>query len=301
MSASVRADARGGHLVDLSHASALRRHRQPDPFPAAHASVLGVPVWLTQEQALLDAIADAVLTRRPTVFTGLYAAMFRLLDRDPDLRRYVESSVTYPDGYGVVRELGLRGIPDVPRLATTDVVHPIVRLAADQQWRVGLYGGGAGVAERAAAALRESAPGLEVASVWDGFTAEPGVAELREAQLDLVFVGLGAPRQDQWAHDTAVSAGIPAVLTCGGLFDFLCGDRRRAPQWMQQCGLEWSFRLALEPRRLARRYLDGNLYFLRRCRLERTAVARGGLANWPEPALGGRMVLGSGAAEVQAK
>lgn len=299
MSSSVRADARG-HLVDISHATALRRHRQPYPSPAPHSEILGVAIWLTEKQALLDAIADAVLTRRPTVFTGLYAAMFRQMDRDPDLRRYVENSVTYPDGYGVVRELGLRGIAGVPRLATTDVVHPIVRLAADKGWRIGLYGGAAGVAERAATALRESSPGLEVVAVWDGFDAEPSVAELREARLDLVFVGLGAPRQDQWAHDTAVSAGIPAVLTCGGLFDFLCGDRRRAPKWMQQCGLEWSFRLALEPRRLARRYLDGNLYFVRRCRDERTAAARRGRVGWPEPALGGRIALEPRTAETQA-
>jgi N-acetylglucosaminyldiphosphoundecaprenol N-acetyl-beta-D-mannosaminyltransferase len=300
MRSSVRADARGGHLVDLSHASALRRRRQQYSSLAADSSILGVPVWLTEEQALLDAIADAVLTRRPAVFTGLYAAMFRQMDRDPDLRRYVERSVTYPDGYGVVRELGLRGVLGVPRLATTDVVHPIVGLAVDQKWRVGFYGGVPGVAERAAAALRKTAPGFEVVWVRDGFSPQPSIAELREARLDLVFVGLGAPRQDQWAHETAISAGVPAVLTCGGLFDFLCGDRRRAPKWMQQWGLEWSFRLALEPRRLARRYLDGNLYFLRRCRGERTAAARGRLANWPEPALGGRMTLEPRAAETQA-
>lgn len=299
MHSSVRADVRG-HVVELSHASARRRHRELSSSRAPHSEILGVAIWLTEERALLDAIGDAVLTRRSTVFTGLYAAMFRQIDRDPDLRRYVASSVTYPDGYGVVRELGLRGFAGVPRLATTDVVHPIVRLAADERWRVGLYGGAPGVAERAAAALRESAPGLEVVAVWDGFAAEPSVAELRAANLDVVFVGLGAPRQDQWAHDTAVSAGVPAVLTCGGLFDFLCGDRRRAPKWMQRCGLEWSFRLALEPRRLARRYLDGNLYFVRRCRGERTATTRRDLASWPEPAQHGRMAFAHRSAEMQA-
>ena len=70
-------------------------------------------------------------------------------------------------------------------------------------------------------------------------------------------------------YEVACKAGVPAVLTCGGLFDFLAGDRRRAPRWMQRTGLEWAFRVMLEPRRLFVRYLLGNWFFLSAARRER--------------------------------
>jgi N-acetylglucosaminyldiphosphoundecaprenol N-acetyl-beta-D-mannosaminyltransferase len=241
---------------------------------APRARLIGVPVTVVTEERLLDAVSHVVDSHAPTVFVGLYAALYRTLEQQPNYRDLVTRSVTYPDGAGVVKELHKRGVDEAQRLATTDVVHPICRLAAARGWRVGLYGAAPGVAERAAQALAVSAAGVQVSAVWDGYSGGPSVEELRAANLDILFVALGAPRQEAWAHDTAVRAGVPAVLTCGGLLDFLSGDKRRAPRWMQRAGLEWVFRILLEPRRLLGRYLLGNSHFLRQARTDRVRLAR---------------------------
>jgi N-acetylglucosaminyldiphosphoundecaprenol N-acetyl-beta-D-mannosaminyltransferase len=238
------------------------------------SAVLSAPISVVTEAALLGTLDDVVTARRPTVFVGLYAALFRVLAHDASYRRLVHASVNYPDGNGLVSELRRRGVASAERLATTDVVHPITRLAADRGWRVGLYGAAPGVAERAAENLRAGVPGLQIVRVWDGYGDGPSAADLRAARLDVLFVAIGAPRQEAWAYDVAVPAGVPAILTCGGLLDFLSGDRRRAPRWMQRASLEWAFRVMLEPRRLLSRYLKGNGYFLWHARQERRRNAR---------------------------
>lgn len=231
--------------------------------------VLGMPVTVVTDAALLEKISTAVDSRTPTVFVGLYAALFRITAGDVNYRDLVARSVTYPDGQGVVTELHKRGVLDAQRLATTDMVYPIVALAALRGWRIGLYGAAPGVADRAAAKLMRAAPGAQVVAAWDGYSGGPSVEELRSARVDVLFVALGAPRQETWAHDVGAAAGVPAVLTCGGLLDFVAGDKRRAPGWVQRGGLEWAFRVLLEPRRLLGRYLLGNAYFLWHARRDR--------------------------------
>jgi N-acetylglucosaminyldiphosphoundecaprenol N-acetyl-beta-D-mannosaminyltransferase len=125
------------------------------------------------------------------------------------------------------------------------------------------------VAERAAEAIRATAAGISIVAVWDGFSGGPSVEELRDVRPQLLLVAIGAHAQERWSYEIAAAAGVPAIVTCGGLFDFLAGDKRRAPAWMQRMGLEWLFRLALEPRRLISRYLLGNSDFLLRARAER--------------------------------
>jgi N-acetylglucosaminyldiphosphoundecaprenol N-acetyl-beta-D-mannosaminyltransferase len=251
---------------------AHRRGSDAARFAPPVASILGVSFSVVDEAGLLDAVRAVVRAADPTVFVGLYAALFRRLADDPQYRNLIDRSVTYPDGFGVVRELRKRGVSSAMRLATTDMVYPLTADAARNGWRIVLFGARPGVAERAARALERSAPGVAIVGIWDGYSGGPSVIQLREARADVALVAIGAPAQERWAFDVAVPAGVPAIMTCGGLFDFLAGDKRRAPAWMQRAGLEWLFRVLLEPRRLIRRYLEGNLYFLRRARRERADV-----------------------------
>jgi N-acetylglucosaminyldiphosphoundecaprenol N-acetyl-beta-D-mannosaminyltransferase len=91
----------------------------------------------------------------------------------------------------------------------------------------------------------------------------PHVIELINAFApDILFVGLGDPLQQHWVETYRDQLNAPAILTCGGLFDWVSGDNRRAPRWMISSGFEWLWRLMIEPRRLASRYLIGNPVFL---------------------------------------
>jgi N-acetylglucosaminyldiphosphoundecaprenol N-acetyl-beta-D-mannosaminyltransferase len=89
------------------------------------------------------------------------------------------------------------------------------------------------------------------------------VAQINSARPDFVWVGLGAPQQDLWVASHRSRLTAAAVLAVGAAFDFHAGTRRRAPRWMQRTGMEWFFRLAMEPRRLARRYTVINARFVR--------------------------------------
>jgi N-acetylglucosaminyldiphosphoundecaprenol N-acetyl-beta-D-mannosaminyltransferase len=101
-----------------------------------------------------------------------------------------------------------------------------------------------------------------------GFEKDPATAQavllrIQSAHPDILLVGLGAPKQEYWIQDNSYALPCKLVMGVGGTFDLLSGQLRRAPKWVQTCGLEWLFRLCLEPRRLAARYLLGNLYFFK--------------------------------------
>lgn len=88
------------------------------------------------------------------------------------------------------------------------------------------------------------------------------VEDIRSVAADIVWVGLGTPKQDRWAADLCAALPVVAVAV-GAAFDFIAGAKRQAPPWMQRNGMEWLFRLGCEPRRLWRRYLFGNARFVR--------------------------------------
>jgi N-acetylglucosaminyldiphosphoundecaprenol N-acetyl-beta-D-mannosaminyltransferase len=156
-----------------------------------------------------------------------------------------------------------------------DLLLAVCRASTRQGWRHFFYGGGPGVADRMAARLRSRFPALEIAGVYSP-PFQPMTAEQDEALLqrigatgpDIVWVGLGTPKQERWmaAHIGRLSA--PVLIGVGAAFDFHAGAKRQAPRWMQRCGLEWSFRLMTEPRRLGKRYLVNNPLFVWRIALQ---------------------------------
>jgi N-acetylglucosaminyldiphosphoundecaprenol N-acetyl-beta-D-mannosaminyltransferase len=155
----------------------------------------------------------------------------------------------------------LLGCPLPERVAGSDLLLPLLELAARRRWRVYLLGGAPGVAEATAKMLTERM-GITVAG-WDDSRIESdgsdptggSFARAGAARADLVFVALGPPKQELWI-DRAREAINPAVaLGVGASLDFLVGKYKRAPRWLASSGLEWAYRLSQEPRRLWRRYL----------------------------------------------
>jgi N-acetylglucosaminyldiphosphoundecaprenol N-acetyl-beta-D-mannosaminyltransferase len=147
---------------------------------------------------------------------------------------------------------------------------PLLERAVQEQMRDVLLGGGPGVAELAAKNLREQMPGLQVVDTLAprlGLSATDEeracIERLARAKADLIFVCLGAPKQEFFS-DRNVAALAPAVLVCfGAAVDFAAGTVPRAPAWVSRVGLEWAFRLVREPRRLASRYLLRDPEFLK--------------------------------------
>jgi N-acetylglucosaminyldiphosphoundecaprenol N-acetyl-beta-D-mannosaminyltransferase len=188
---------------------------------------------------------------------------------DPAFRRVVDSAdrVT-PDGVPLVTALRSLGLRHARRVYGPTLTTVVCRRAAELGLPVGFYGGTPDVLGAVTAALAERLPGLEIAfshsPPFRPLSAEEDaavVAAIHDAGVKILFVGLGCPKQERWmgAHRDVLRC---PMLGVGAAFDFIAGAKRQAPHWLQRLGLEWSFRLLAEPRRLWRRYLVGNPRFL---------------------------------------
>lgn len=167
------------------------------------------------------------------------------------------------DGAPVAAYLRLRLKENWPVLPGSSVLPTLLEQAAAAGHSVGFLGGSAEMHQKLRAALTQDFPTLQVTGYWAPSRAElthPESAraiaeEIQATGTQLLVVGLGKPRQEQWIQDYGVQSGARVLLAFGASADFLAGTVERAPAWMQRYGLEWLHRLLSEPKRLSRRYL----------------------------------------------
>lgn len=185
---------------------------------------------------------------------------------------YANASLVLADGMPVVAAARLLGHELPERVAGSDLAPALFEAAAAQGGlSVFLLGAAPGVAQRAASNISARWPSVKVVGTYSpplGFEADPAenqriLAQISAARPDLLLVGLGAPKQELWVNAFREQIEASATLCIGATIDFLAGERRRAPAWMQQHGLEWLHRVASEPRRLGSRYLRDALHFPR--------------------------------------
>ena len=186
------------------------------------------------------------------------------------------SDLVYCDGYGVRLAARLIGLPVPHRMTGADWIWGVAALCQESGRSLYLLGSEPGSSSEAAAALRRWYPRLVVEGThhgyfWaDGPHSERVLEHIAERRPDILLVGMGTPQQELWVdrHFERIEAGV--VWTVGALFDYLSGRTARAPHWISDHGFEWIFRLAVEPRRMWRRYLLGNPAFLYRVMQERS-------------------------------
>ncbi len=234
--------------------------------------VLGVAIDRVTRSEALARLDEFVREGRPRQVATVNLDFLRLAQRDTGFfAALAGADLVVADGMPVVWLSRLAGAPLPERVAGIDLVDDCAALAAERGYGVYLLGAAPGVASTAAAALRRRYPRLRIVGTlsppaWP-FAAEMDaelVASVREARPEMLFVALGAPRQDLWLAAHLHELGVPVCIGVGGSFDLLAGRLRRAPGWMQRHGLEWLFRLAQEPGRLWRRYLLRDLPLLAR-------------------------------------
>jgi N-acetylglucosaminyldiphosphoundecaprenol N-acetyl-beta-D-mannosaminyltransferase len=188
---------------------------------------------------------------------------------DPGYQQIIEAAdLVTPDGMPLVWGLRLLGVAGATRVYGPDLTPVVCQLASEQGVPVGFYGGSEDVLGTLTARLERRFPGLRVvyrsSPPFRPLTPEEQrqtVEDLQRSGARILFVGLGAPKQERWmaAHRGRVDA---VMLGVGAAFDFLAGRKRQAPGLVQRLGLEWLFRLVHEPRRLWRRYLYRNPRFV---------------------------------------
>lgn len=193
-----------------------------------------------------------------------------LLQDDVRLREiYEHAFLVVPDGVPLLWAARCLNQPLNGRVNGTDLFEQLCSIAARRNLTVFLLGGREGAADVAAAKLRERHPDIKILGTYCppfGFECDPAECEriierINEARPDLLFVGLGAPKQEYWMYDNRFRVRAQMALGIGVSFEFVGGIVARAPRWMQVSGLEWFFRLITEPKRMWKRYLVGNIYF----------------------------------------
>ncbi|MGE0760405.1 MAG: WecB/TagA/CpsF family glycosyltransferase [Pirellulaceae bacterium] len=196
-----------------------------------------------------------------------------LLQQDAGLRAaYADAGLVVADGWPIVRASRWLGQPLPERVAGSDLVPRLFDcFARRESLRVFLLGAAPGVAERAAARIRTTWPGVEVTGCYSpplGFEHDADenqaiLAHIAAARPDVLIVGFGAPKQELWVHRHRQELQAKIALCAGATIDFLAGQRHRAPPWMRRAGLEWLHRMLSEPRRLVRRYARDAIVFPR--------------------------------------
>jgi N-acetylglucosaminyldiphosphoundecaprenol N-acetyl-beta-D-mannosaminyltransferase len=235
--------------------------------------MMGLQIAGLREQEVITHVLRGVRERRGGWICPVNLDVLRKVVHDPAQRALVEQAdLRTADGMPLLWASRIARTPLPERVAGSALIRSLPGAAAAANASVFLLGGDPGVAEAAAHELRASTPGVRIAGTYCppfGFEDVPAElaaidAAVRAAEPDVVFVGLGFPKQERLI--LRLRAQFPSVwfISCGISLSFLSGDVRRAPGWAQRLGLEWLHRLAQEPRRLARRYLIEGLPFCAR-------------------------------------
>lgn len=226
--------------------------------------IIGTEVAITDYAEVLDRIDAAVSGRESIYICCAPASSLVNARRDPALRSAFDAAeIVTPDGMGVVHAARLLGEQLDDRVYGPDLMLAQLARAEQKGQRTYLYGGFDDSAlEQLIASLSARFPDLQIVGHESPPHRPPTsdetaatLARIDEAAADVVWVGLGSPKQEVWMHDVRAQLNAPVLCGVGAAFDFHAGRVDQAPKWMQSNGLEWLHRLGREPVRLGRRYL----------------------------------------------
>lgn len=249
----------------LSGAPVSAPAKDPQLRDTERIHILGLPVdaityetWLAQIGVWINHNrANSPDERRARHVCTTNPEFMMVAQDDVNFRNILRrADLCVPDGVGLLwaaRRLG-HSLPE--RVTGSDGVPRIAERAARAGWRLYLLGAAPGVAEKAAEVLQARFPGLQIAGTRSGSPAleeeDALVAYVNASGADILFVAYGAPQQDKWIARNLPRLNVSMAMGVGGAFDFIAGIVPRAPVWMREAGLEWLFRLYLQPWRMRR-------------------------------------------------
>jgi len=245
--------------------------------------LLDVPIDNVTMEEALDMVMEQTAAHEGATHELLFvnAHCINVSCRDEAYRKILQGAeAVFADGSGIRIAGDIMGTPIVDNVNGTDMFPLLCRRFLEERKTIYLLGASPGTAEKVREWVdQEIGPGV-IAAVRDGFFAdsevEDVVNDINETHADLLLVAMGVPRQEHWIHQYRDRLTVPASMGVGGLFDFYSGNISRAPLWMRKIGFEWVWRLMKEPRRMWRRYIIGNVVFMRRVRRAKRNADRQG-------------------------
>lgn len=233
-------------------------------------SILGIKVWSTTYNSVVKTVAGWVGGNKKNYICVAAVHLLMECQNDDNLLQTVNSAgLTVSDGMPLVWILKRQGFLGSERIYGPDLLLKICRAAALNKWKIMLVGGAKNQAREVANKLRGFFPKIIITGAIDTpvrpiprLTDQKIIQHIKKFNPDIVFVGLGCPLQEKWMGKTIKIANRGVFVGVGAAFDFLIGRFKQSPKWMQINGLEWLFRLALDPYRLWKRYTVINMLFL---------------------------------------
>ncbi len=251
--------------------SATAGHQRPVAADLSRREILGVPMAMTDYAGAIEVMDDMVDRREPGWVCAAAVHSVMVAQDDPLMREALTDSViTVPDGMPVVWAANLLG-EDLPnRVYGPELMQRYCARSAERGLRVWLYGGrDQGALLQLALGLRRTHPGIKIVGGYsppfrplnDDEDADIA-SQINRDRPDVIWVGIGVPKQEKWMVRMRPRLEAPVMCAVGAAFDFHAGRVSQAPRWMQERGLEWTYRIAQEPRRLLPRYLYTNPRFM---------------------------------------
>jgi N-acetylglucosaminyldiphosphoundecaprenol N-acetyl-beta-D-mannosaminyltransferase len=263
--------------MSAAQLGALRQDTRDVVAPVASAAgirtreILGVPIAMTDYAQTMDVMDEMIATRqRGYVCAAPVHAVMEAQDDHETYGALRRSTLTVPDGMPLVWAANLLGEGLNDRVYGPELMLRYNERSAARGHRVWLYGGrDQGSLVQLALSLRRRHPGIKIVGGYSppfrplNALEEAGVIEqVNSSRPDVLWVGIGVPKQEKWMARMLDRLDVPVMCGVGAAFDFHAGRISQAPRWMQERGLEWTYRIAQEPRRLLPRYLYFNPRFL---------------------------------------
>lgn len=243
--------------------------------------ILGVRIDSLTVEQLDERIGAIIDAGRKALVLNVNIHCMNLASRKPWLKAFLNSAeIVFCDGAGVVLGARLLGYDLPGRITYADWMWQLGKYASVSGYSMFFLGSEAGVADKAADALRQKFPEIEIVGTHHGYFDKHGrenekvIAKINELGPDILVVGMGMPLQERWLAENWQRVNARVFLTGGACFDYVSGTLSRCPRWMADHYLEWLYRLLQEPRRLFRRYVFGNTLFLIRVLWEKMRARR---------------------------
>ncbi len=237
--------------------------------------LFGVTMNSMTLEEFLEAVDQQIARNEPGYTVTPNVDHVCLLQKDKALQQvYHEAHYVLPDGVPLMWAGKLCRKPMKQKLSGSDLVYWLTEHAAQKGYSIFFLGAAEGIAEKAAQKLQELYPGFKIAGHYSpplGFEKDPVESHkicdmIKAVAPDICYVALGTPKQEYWNGRHCEQIGVPCLIGIGASFDFVTGKSKRAPKWMQCSGLEWIWRLTLEPTRLGKRYAKDLIFIPMFCR-----------------------------------
>jgi len=230
--------------------------------------ILGLPVnSLTMEDVLRRA-DQSVASRKQLLLGVINAAKVVNARKNACLKQSLQqANLILADGVPIVWLSRLMGFGLPERIAGIDIMYKLLELSSEKNYAVYFLGAKPDVLRKVIEFVQNNYPGLRIAGFRDGYfkqSEEKEVAEeIRESKADILFVAMSSPKKENFLEKWHRFTLVPICHGVGGSFDIIAGITKRAPAWMQKCGLEWLYRVIQEPARMWKRYLVTNTIFIK--------------------------------------